>query len=134
MTRFFFFLMEVILNYVTNSPGRMGSPDLVFEVHYRGRFNMHFGCEYVGGEVAVHHETYDPEKLSFFDIEGILKQYGYRSRHLMYFRDPKKSLVDGLHVITSDHDVLYLSSCHIVLIFDLILSSFGVGHSSMISW
>jgi hypothetical protein len=92
--------MEVILKYVTNSPCRMGFLDLVFEVHYRGRFNSHFDCEYVGGEVAVHHKTYDPEKLSFFEIDGILKPYGYKYGDLMYFRDPEKRLVYGLLLIT----------------------------------
>jgi hypothetical protein len=91
----------------------MGSPNLVFEVHYGGRFDRHFGCEYVGGEVAVHHESYDPENLSYFELEGISKPYGCKSKDLMYFRNPKKSLVDGLHLITSDHDVLFLSPCHI---------------------
>jgi hypothetical protein len=30
----------------------------------------------------------------------------------MYFKDPEKSLVDDLHLITSDHDVLFMSICH----------------------
>lgn len=64
---------------------------MVFEVHYQGRFDRRFGCEYVGGEVAIHHETYDLEKFSYFDIEGISKPYGYKSRDIMYFRDPEKN-------------------------------------------
>jgi hypothetical protein len=34
----------------------------VFEVHYGGTLDMHFGCEYVGGEVALHRKSYDVEK------------------------------------------------------------------------
>jgi hypothetical protein len=121
-------LMEVILNYVTISPFRMGSPELVFEVHYGGRFDGYFGCKYVGGEVAIHHETYDREMLSFFEIEGILKPYGYNFGDLTYFKDPVKSLVNGLYLITSDHNVLYWSSCHIShYIVHLYIVSFGEG-------
>jgi hypothetical protein len=64
----FFFFNK--LKYVTNSPYRMGSSNLVFEVPYEGRFNRHFGCEYVGGEVAILHESYDPKKLSYFELES----------------------------------------------------------------
>ncbi len=84
----------------------MGSPELVFEVHYGDWFDRHFECEYVSGSAIVHHETFDHDKLSFFEIEGILKEYGYKSWDLMYFKDPVKSLVDGLHLITSDDEVL----------------------------
>jgi hypothetical protein len=55
----------------------MGSPELVFEVHHGARFDRHFGCEYVSGSVTVHHETFDHDKLSFLEIKGILKEYGY---------------------------------------------------------
>ncbi|GLT67649.1 hypothetical protein SLA2020_399410 [Shorea laevis] len=90
----------------------MGSTNLVFEVRYGGRFDRHSGCEYVGGDVVVHHESYDPDKLSYFDLEAMLKEYGYNSGDLMYFKHPDKSLVDGLYLITSDHDVLYMVASH----------------------
>jgi hypothetical protein len=60
----------------------------------------------------VHHEKVDLDKLSYFEIEGICKKYGYKSGDLMYFKDPRKSLIDGLYLITSYHDVLSLSACH----------------------
>jgi len=104
----------------------MGSPELVFEVHYGDWFDRHFECEYVSGSAIVHHETFDHDKLSFFEIEGILKEYGYKSGDLMYFKDLAKSLVDDLHLITSDDDVLFLSSCHISHnIVHLYIVSFG---------
>lgn len=90
----------------------MGSTNFVLEFHYGGRFDRSFGCEYVGGKVAIHKDIVDPDKLSYFDLEDICKGYGYQSGDLMYFKDPVKSLVDGLYLITSDHDVLYLCSCH----------------------
>jgi hypothetical protein len=41
----------------------------------------------VGGEVAIHHKSYDPEKLSYFELEDISKLYGYYFGDLMYFRE-----------------------------------------------
>jgi hypothetical protein len=44
----------------------------------------------------------------------------------MYFKDPVKSLIDVLHLITSDDDLLFLSSCHIGhYIVHLYILSFG---------
>jgi hypothetical protein len=105
----------------------MGSSELVVEVHYGGRFDRRFGCVYVGGEVGVHHEKVDLDKLSYFEIEGICKKYGYKSGDLMYFKNPGKSLVDDLYLITSDHDVLSLSACHTGghVILELYIVSFG---------
>jgi hypothetical protein len=74
-----FFGILFLFKYVTISPYRMGSSELVFEVHHKGRFDRHFGCEYVSGSVTVHHETFYHDKLLFFEIEGILKEYGYKS-------------------------------------------------------
>jgi hypothetical protein len=123
-----FFCILFLLKYVTISPYRMGSPELVFEVHHGSRFDRHFRCEYVSGSITVHHETFDLNKLSFFEIEGILKEYGYKSGDLMYFKDPVKSLVDGLHLITSEDNVLFLSSCHIGhYIVHSYIVSFGEG-------
>jgi hypothetical protein len=46
----------------------------------------------------------------------------------MYFEDPVKSLADGLHLITLDHDVLFLSTCHDGhAILQLYIVSFGDG-------
>jgi hypothetical protein len=104
----------------------MGSSELVVEIHYKGRFDRRFGCVYVGGEVEMHHEKVNLDKLSYFKIEGICKEYGYRTGDLMYFKDPGKSLVNGLYLITSDHDVLSLSACHTGhVILELYIVSFG---------
>jgi hypothetical protein len=50
---------------------RMSNSRLLFEIHYGGRFNRTVGCEYVGGEVAVHTECVDPDELSYFELEAI---------------------------------------------------------------
>ena len=55
------------------------SSKLGFEVSYGGRFDKSSGCNYVGGEVSVHGESYDPDNLSFFELEDICKEYGYKA-------------------------------------------------------
>jgi hypothetical protein len=100
----------------------------VVEVHYGGRFNRRFGCQYLGCQVAVHKDSVDLNKLSYFEIESICKEYGYRYGDLMYYKDPTKSLVDGLFLITSYHSVLCLSTCHTAhVILELYIVSFGDG-------
>jgi hypothetical protein len=104
----------------------MAHNKLVVEVHFGGRFDRSFGCEYTGGEVELHKDSVDLDKLSFFEIEDICKEYGYKLGDLIYFKDPVKSLANGLHLITSDHDVLFLSACHDEhAILQLYIVSFG---------
>ncbi|XP_059461906.1 uncharacterized protein LOC132190900 [Corylus avellana] len=88
------------------------SSKLVFEVSYGGRFDRSFGCKYVSGEVTVHSDSYDPDNLSFFEVEDICKDYGYKAGDLMYIREPDKTLMGGLHLITSDEKVLFMVGCH----------------------
>jgi len=46
----------------------------------------------------------------------------------MYFKDHLKSLVDGLYLINSDHDVLFLSASHTrYIILELYIVSFVDG-------
>jgi hypothetical protein len=35
-------------------------------------------------EVDVYNETYDQDKLSFFEVECIVKKYGYKLGDLVY--------------------------------------------------
>jgi hypothetical protein len=41
----------------------MGSTKFVVEVHYGGRFDRRFHCEYLGGQVAVHKDSVGHDKL-----------------------------------------------------------------------
>ncbi|XP_059431694.1 uncharacterized protein LOC132165226 [Corylus avellana] len=66
----------------------------------------------MGGEVIVHGEGYDPDTLSFFELEDICKDYGYKPGDLIYVREPDKTLMGGLHLISSDADVLFMVGCH----------------------
>ena len=86
--------------------------ELAFEVHYGGRINRGLTCIYVGGDVDVHAETYDKDKLSFFEIEGIVKKYGYKSGDLVYYLVPGCSMQSSLKLILSDYDVLGMVDAH----------------------
>jgi hypothetical protein len=84
----------------------------VFEVHYGGRFDRTVGCQYMGGEVVVHTESVDSDELSHFELEAICRPYGYKLKDLIFFLDPGESLANGLHLITSDHNVLFMVEQH----------------------
>jgi hypothetical protein len=75
-------------------------------------FGVSYGCDYMGGNVCVHGESYDPDNLSFFELEDICKDYGYKAGNLMYFREPDKTLMDSFHLITCDDDALFMVGCH----------------------
>ncbi|KAB1228152.1 hypothetical protein CJ030_MR2G000728 [Morella rubra] len=85
---------------------------LVFEVHYGGRFSRHFGCSYVNGDVSMYNEPYDSNCLSFFELEDIVKPFGYKLGDLIYYKQPGKSLDNGAILVSSDHDVLAMGKCH----------------------
>jgi hypothetical protein len=92
--------------------GRMTNSRLVFEVHYGGRFDRTVGCQYMGGDVVVHTESVDPNEFSYFELEAISQPYGYKSGDLIFFQNPGQSLANGLHLITSDHNVLVMVEQH----------------------
>lgn len=83
----------------------MSSKSILFKVHYEGKFDKSDGCVYVGGKVSIHTDPYDPNCLSFIEIKGIVKEYGYKSSGLLFYQEPKKTLSDGLRIISGDPDV-----------------------------
>ncbi|KAB1209378.1 hypothetical protein CJ030_MR6G016519 [Morella rubra] len=91
----------------------MSSEFLLFKVHYGGRFCRNFGCSYVGGDVSVYDEPYNPDCFSFFELEDIVKAYGYKPSDLIYYKQPEKTLDDGVVLVSSDHDVLAMVRCHV---------------------
>ncbi|KAB1202479.1 hypothetical protein CJ030_MR8G006230 [Morella rubra] len=88
----------------------MGDGLFYFEVHQDGKFNRYDGCNYENETVNVHGEPYDPYCLSFFEVEDIVKNYGYKSGDLSYYKESSIDLVDGLHLLSSDQDVLWMVS------------------------
>jgi hypothetical protein len=70
----------------------MARREFVFEVHYKGHFNRRFMNTYVGGDNDVYKETIDHNRLSFSVVEGIAKNYGYKSGDLIYYLLPDSTL------------------------------------------
>jgi hypothetical protein len=85
---------------------------LMFEVHYKSTFNRENRYTYVGG--CVHnHSIHDVYKMSILEIEDICKDYGYRYGDLIHYKIPDKFLDEGLRLISFDHDVMEMVSCHV---------------------
>lgn len=96
----------------------MDEHKLQFKVYHGGKFNRQSGCVYVGGDMHVYHEAYEFDCLSYFEIEGVVKKYGYKYGDHIYYKEPYKCLVDGLRLLSSDHDVLQMvqhHACHRVV-------------------
>jgi hypothetical protein len=103
----------------------MATREFGFEVHYGGKINRGFTCTYVGGEVDIYAEKFDEDKLSFFEIEGIVKKYGYKSGDLVYYIHPGCSIQSGMKLISSDYNVLEMVAAHVeVPVITLYLVSF----------
>jgi hypothetical protein len=83
--------------------------DVIFTVHYGGRFNIKYKCTYVGGKIGVFDDTYDLDCLSFIEIETIVTKFGYQPGDLIYYLQPNKSLDDGLVLLRYDDDILRMT-------------------------
>lgn len=60
------------------------SPEFfLFEVYYGGRFSRQFECRYISGDVNVYYKPYDSDYLSFFNLEAIVKPFGYKADDLI---------------------------------------------------
>jgi hypothetical protein len=84
----------------------MAGHNLLFKVYLGGKFNRKSGCIYLEGDNHVYPDAYDLDELSYLEIEKIVKTYGYNHGDLIYYKEPGKSLVDGLRLLSSDHDIL----------------------------
>jgi hypothetical protein len=103
----------------------MATREFGFEVHYDGKINRGFTCSYVGGEVDKYDEKFDEDKLSFLEIEGIVKKYGYKSGDLVYYVHPSCSIQNGLKLISSDYNVLKMVAAHVDVLVITLLHSLG---------
>jgi hypothetical protein len=57
----------------------------------------------------LYDEAYDLDRLSFFEVERIVKKFGYQPRDLIYYCEHGKELDYGLVLITSDDDVIRMA-------------------------
>jgi len=84
----------------------MANNEVIFRVHYGGRFDRQYWCMSVGGNIGLYKESYDLDCLPFIEIEIVVKKFGYRPSDLVYYHEPYKELDDGLVLLTSDKDVV----------------------------
>jgi hypothetical protein len=102
---------------------------LMFEVHYGGRFNMEHRVTYVGGDISHYPDPCERDKMSFIEIERVVRTYGYGPGDQIYYNIPTKSLDEGLRLISYDHNVLQMIKQHKEHgIVELYLVAFGVVH------
>ena len=85
---------------------------LLFEVHYNGSFNRQNIGTYMGGFMH-NYSVHEVHKMSFFDIEEICKDYGYKFDDLIHYKIPDKSLDEGLRLILFNHDVNEINSHYV---------------------
>lgn len=91
----------------------MASNDVIFRVHHGGGFDRRYKCIYVGGDIGLYEESYDLDRLSFFEIETVARKFGYQPGDLIYYREPNRDLDDGLVLLTSDADVIRMAKVHL---------------------
>jgi hypothetical protein len=89
----------------------MGSANVIFMVHFGGRFDRPYKCTYVGGKIGLFDEPFDLDCLLFIEIETIVKKFRYQPGDLIYYCQPDKYLGDGLVLITSNDDVIRMTEC-----------------------
>ncbi|KAB1216001.1 hypothetical protein CJ030_MR4G024554 [Morella rubra] len=103
----------------------------LFGVHYSGWFSRQFGCTYVLGDVGMYDELYDLNCLSFFELEIVVKPFGYKAGDLIYYKQPTKNLDEGLQLVLSNHDVLEMVKCHegesVIVLYVVSFDDSGVG-------
>lgn len=87
----------------------MASNDVIFRVHYGGRFDRRHKCMYVGGNIGLYEEPYDLDRLSFFEIKRVVTKFGYHRGDLVYYCEAGKELDDGLVLLTSNEDVVKMA-------------------------
>ncbi len=84
----------------------------IFEIHFGGRFKNLNGLVYVNGDITVHDEPFDSDCLSIFELESILRKYGYQCEDLIYYKLTEMSLDNGLVQVKTDNDVLNMVDCY----------------------
>ena len=68
-----------------------------FEVHYGGNFLWNHSLEYFGGKVEIVYR--DPNRLSYFEIEGICEELGIDEPCRIHYLGPGGNLEHDLRLI-----------------------------------
>uniref|UniRef100_A0A7N2L3H6 Uncharacterized protein n=1 Tax=Quercus lobata TaxID=97700 RepID=A0A7N2L3H6_QUELO len=88
----------------------MADEEVKFEVHYGGTFLWNPSLEYFGGKVEIVYK--DPDRLSYFEIEGICKELGIAKPFRFHYLVPGGNLGQDLRLIHDDTDVVSMCKLH----------------------
>ena len=58
----------------------------IFEIYFEGRFKNLNGLVYVNGDITMHDEHFDSDYLSIFELEPIVRKYGYQHGDFIYYK------------------------------------------------
>jgi hypothetical protein len=53
------------------------------------------------------------DRLFFFEIETVVRKFGYQPGDLIYYWEPNRDLDDGLVLLTSHADVIKMAEVHL---------------------
>ena len=89
------------------------------EIHSGGQFERNPELVYLGGKVSTYCKV-DYDRLSYFEIQDMVAEYGSPSTSLVYYLIPGGNLEQGLRLITGDDEVLYMCELHVAWPIDRI--------------
>ena len=88
----------------------MDDKKVKFEVHYRGIFLWNPSLEYFGGKVEIVYK--DPDRLSYFEIEGICEELGIDEPSKFHYLALGGNLEQDLRLIHDNRDVVSMCKLH----------------------
>lgn len=74
------------------------------ELHHGGYFVTRPILHYLGGTVTMFKDL-DPDRMSFFELKGMVNDLGYKTFSTLYYRDPSTSFANGLRLLLYDNEI-----------------------------
>ena len=81
------------------------------EFHSGGSFERNPKLVYLGGRVDTYTRC-DPDRLSYFEIQDMVVEYGAPNTSMVYYLISGGNLKQGLRLITRDEEILYMCELH----------------------
>ena len=82
----------------------MYDKEMKFKIHYGGTFLWNPSLEYFGGKVEIVYK--DPNRLSYFEIEGICEELGIDEPSRVHYLATRANLEQDLRLIEDDKVVV----------------------------
>ena len=107
----------------------MVDEEVKFKVHYRGTFLWNPSLEYFCGKVEIVYK--DPDRLSYFEIEGICEELGITKPFRLHYLVVGGNLEQNLRLIHDDTDVVSMCKLHKGEPRDTIIQYVEIGHAPL---